>query len=105
MAPDGSMPAAFAKAPLLYFMYAATDTGFNAGFRLPLLSETFPPPSVFFLPKAEVGMIRFGKAADMPEIMDIWRESFGDAQEEIAEFFRSEASLFIKHGELSVRRH
>lgn len=33
-------------------------------------------------------MIRFGKAADMPEIMDIWRESFGDAQEEIAEFFR-----------------
>lgn len=33
-------------------------------------------------------MIRFGKTADGHEIMDIWEESFGDAQEEIAEFFR-----------------
>lgn len=32
-------------------------------------------------------MIRFGKTADRHEIMDIWEESFGDAQEEIAEFF------------------
>lgn len=33
-------------------------------------------------------MIRFGKTADIHEIMGIWEESFGDAQKEIAEFFR-----------------
>lgn len=33
-------------------------------------------------------MIRFGSRADMPEIMEIWKESFGDTREEIAEFFR-----------------
>lgn len=33
-------------------------------------------------------MIRFGTETDRQEIMELWGESFGDAQEEIAEFFR-----------------
>ena len=33
-------------------------------------------------------MIRFGIEADRQEIMELWGESFGDAQEEIAEIFR-----------------
>lgn len=33
-------------------------------------------------------MIRFGIEADRHEVMALWEESFGDTQEEIAEFFR-----------------